>query len=361
MPVGQSAVQIRNQQIDNARDLGQQQGFEQHDIIDSVEKLGPEMPAQVRHHRIAGRGANLAGLGHALEQMRRSDVRRHNHHGILKIHHMALGIGQPTIVEQLEQHMEHIGMGFFHLVEQNRGIRLAAHGFGQLPALVIADIPRRRADQPRHRVLFHVLAHVDANHAVFAVEKRVGQGARQLGLANAGRPQKNERPDGTARILDPCACADHRIGHQSHGLVLPDDALVQNIVQAQQLFALALHQARDRNTGPPRHGLGDFLLCHRFAQQAVVGKRRGLGNLELLFQRGQDAVLQRGGEVEIVLPFCRFDLALGPFDLLAQAPHLIEGLLFPLPLHAHVLGPHLQLGQFFLQFSQPLSARLIGF
>src|SRR5229473_2770267 len=41
---------------------------------------------------------------------------------------------------------------------------------GQLSALFVADIARRRANQPRDAVLFHVLAHVDADHQLFIVE-----------------------------------------------------------------------------------------------------------------------------------------------------------------------------------------------
>src|SRR5690242_21959197 len=40
----------------------------------------------------------------------------------------------------------------------------AAHRFGELPALFVADVARRRADQARHRVLLHVLAHRSEEH-----------------------------------------------------------------------------------------------------------------------------------------------------------------------------------------------------
>ena len=54
-----------------------------------------------------------------------------------------------AFVQHLQQHVEHVRMGFFHLVQQDHAIRLATHGFGQIAAFFIADIaggaPIRRA------------------------------------------------------------------------------------------------------------------------------------------------------------------------------------------------------------------------
>jgi peptide deformylase len=41
-------------------------------------------------------------------------------------------------------------------VEQDHGVGLAAHGLGELAALVVADVAGRRADHPRDAVLLHV-------------------------------------------------------------------------------------------------------------------------------------------------------------------------------------------------------------
>ena len=41
-------------------------------------------------------------------------------------------------------------------------VRRLADGVGEQAALVEADVARRRADEPRHRVLLHVLGHVEA-------------------------------------------------------------------------------------------------------------------------------------------------------------------------------------------------------
>jgi hypothetical protein len=76
-------------------------------------------------------------------------------------------------------------MGLLDLVHEHDGVRLPAHGLGQLAALVVADVARRRADEPRHGVLLHVLRHVHLDQRVLVAEQELGERARQLGLADA--------------------------------------------------------------------------------------------------------------------------------------------------------------------------------
>jgi len=42
---------------------------------------------------------------------------------------------QSTVIEELEQRVEHVGVSLFDLVKQNDAVRGAAHGLRQLPAL----------------------------------------------------------------------------------------------------------------------------------------------------------------------------------------------------------------------------------
>ena len=75
--------------------------------------------------------------------------------------------------------------------------------FGKLPAFFVAHVSRRRADQPRHGVLLHVLGHVDAHHRVLVIKQKLGQRPRQFGFADAGRAQKDERTDRPLGIAEP--------------------------------------------------------------------------------------------------------------------------------------------------------------
>ena len=94
------------------------------------------------------------------------------------------------------------GVRLLDLVEQHDRVGLAAHRLGELAALVVADVSGRRADQPADGVPLLVLAHVEPDHVVLAVEQRRGQGLGQLGLADAGRAEEDERPDRPARVAD---------------------------------------------------------------------------------------------------------------------------------------------------------------
>jgi hypothetical protein len=97
-------------------------------------------------------------------------------------------------------------------------------------------------------VLLHELGHVDPDHVILAVEQELGQRLAQLGLADAGRPEEQERAVRPVRVGEAGARAADRIGHQPHRLVLADHALVQLALHLQQLLALALHHLE---TGMP--------------------------------------------------------------------------------------------------------------
>ena len=47
--------------------------------------------------------------------------------------------------------------------------------------LVVADVARRSAGEPRDVELLHVLAHVDADHGLLRVEEPLGQGLTSAG------------------------------------------------------------------------------------------------------------------------------------------------------------------------------------
>ena len=73
----------------------------------------------------------------------------------------AKAVGQAAFFHDLQEHVEDVGMGLFDFVEQHDAVRPAADALGELAAFFVADVARRRADQPADVVLLHVLAHVD--------------------------------------------------------------------------------------------------------------------------------------------------------------------------------------------------------
>ena len=155
------------------------------------------------------------------------------------------------------------GWAFSISSSRSTRVRLAAHGLGELAALVVADVARRRADEPRHGVLLHVLRHVDADHRVLVAEQELGERARQLGLADARRAEEDERAGRPLRVLQARARAADRLRDDLDRLVLADDALVELVLHAHQLLRLGLGELEDRDAGPHRDDVGDLLLADR--------------------------------------------------------------------------------------------------
>ena len=123
-------------------------------------------------------------------QALRSGVARHNNHGIAEVHSASLPVRQSAILHNLQKQVENIRMSLLNLVQQHHAIRLTAYSVRQLTALLIAYIAGRRTNQPRCRVLFHILGHIKAQHSAFIAKKLRRQRLRQLRLANARRAEE---------------------------------------------------------------------------------------------------------------------------------------------------------------------------
>ena len=110
---------------------------------------------------------------------------------------------------------------------------------------------------------------------VLVVEQELGERARELGLADAGRAEEQERADRPARVLEPGARAADRVGHGLDGLVLADDPLVEALLHLDELGGLALHQAADRDAGPRADDLGDVVRADLLLEQRARALERG--------------------------------------------------------------------------------------
>ncbi len=187
-------------------------------------------------------------------------------------------------------------MRLLNLVEQHHRIRATPHRLGQLPAFLVADVARRRANQPRDAVPLAVLAHVNAHHRVVVVEQEFRQRARQFRLAHACWPQKQERANRTVRVLQTRPAAPHGSRHRPHRVLLPDHALVQPLFHAQQLLRLAFQQPRHRDARPARNHLCNLVGVHFFFEhRAAVGLQLTqlvFALYQLPFQVRQHAVAQ---------------------------------------------------------------------
>ncbi len=183
--------------------------MEHDDLVHAVQELRPEdrltspMMLSFMSSYVFSELAELPKPSERCRLILRTGVTGHDDDGIFEVHHPALTVGKPAVLENLQKRVEHVRMGLFHLVEQNHGVGLAAHALGQLAALLVAHIARRRADQPRNGVLFHIFGHVDANQTVLVPEQRLAQRLAQLGLAHARGAQEDERADGPMGSFSP--------------------------------------------------------------------------------------------------------------------------------------------------------------
>ena len=73
------------------------------------------------HHRLA----LLLLVERRVDQVGRAEVRGQDQHHVAEVDGAALAVGEPAVVEHLEQDVEDLGVRLLHLVEQHHGVRAA--------------------------------------------------------------------------------------------------------------------------------------------------------------------------------------------------------------------------------------------
>ena len=235
-----------------------------------------------------------------------------------------VAVGEASVVEDLEHHVEDVGVRLLDLVEQHDAEGAAADGLGELAGLVEADVARRRADEPRDRVPLAVLRHIDADHVLLVVEEALGEGAGELRLPDAGGAEEHEGADGAALVLQAGAGAAHGVGDDCDGLLLPDEPLVEPVLEVEEALGLALDQAGGGDARPRGDERGDVLLADDEAGVASAGED-GAVALERLLEADALGLVAGGGLVVgalrggLLLLEEAADLALGRLELGGQA------------------------------------------
>ena len=137
----------------------------------------------------------------------------------------------------------------------------APNRLGELTALLVADVPGRRADEAAHRVLVVELAHVEADHGALVVEEVLGERARELRLSDAGGAEEEEAADRAAsRRRGPARERRTAFDDGDERLLLTDDALAQLLLHAEELLHLALEHLADGDARPLGDDRGDVLI-----------------------------------------------------------------------------------------------------
>ena len=125
--------------------------------IETVAEFGGE---QLLHRFVAGifLADTIAEADAFLRHVAGAGIGRHDQDDIAEIDRLAVMIGQAAIIHHLQQDVEQVRMGLFDFVEQQHAMRVLVDRIGQQTALVETDIARRRTDQARDRMAFHIFA-----------------------------------------------------------------------------------------------------------------------------------------------------------------------------------------------------------
>lgn len=132
-----------------------------------------------------------------------ADVGSENHHRVFETYSAAVTVREYAVLQNLQQDVENVGMSFFDFIEKHNRIRLSAHLFGELSALFEAYQSRCGAYEPRHAVLFHILAHIHADEQILVAEKRTSECLCKFGFTDAVGPRKMNEPMGRLGSFNP--------------------------------------------------------------------------------------------------------------------------------------------------------------
>mmetsp|Transcript_68577 Transcript_68577/g.192209 ORF Transcript_68577/g.192209 Transcript_68577/m.192209 type:complete len:370 (-) Transcript_68577:469-1578(-) len=215
------------------------EGVEDDDVVDAVQQLRAQGAPDRGQALLLGRRQPRASP-RRLQERRLPHVRGHDEDGVAAVHQAPLGVRDAPVVQDLQEHVQHVRVRLLELVEEDDGVGVPTQALRELPPLLVADVARRSADEPRHGVLLHVLGHVEAQHLRLAVEELLGQGLGHLRLPHARRSREEEGAHGPRPALQLRRADQHRPRHRVGGLLLPKDPGLQRRTQPQQPLALRL-------------------------------------------------------------------------------------------------------------------------
>ncbi len=153
-------------------------------------------------------------------------------------------------------------MGLLDFVKENHAIGIPADLFGQLTALVVADVTGRGSHQPGYAEPLHVFGHVDPNHVRFLLIKVGRERLGEFGFADPGRAEEDEASHRALRILQATSSAADGSGDRADGVRLTDDSLMKVILHSEQFLGFRFHELGDRDSGPGLDDHRDLVLAH---------------------------------------------------------------------------------------------------
>ena len=253
-------------------------------------------------------------------------------------------------------------MCFLNFIKKQNRIGFSPDGFGQVTALIISDISRRSPDQTGHRVFFHILGHIDADHRLLIVEHELRQSPGQFGFSHTGGPQENERSNRAVRILQTRACPSEGRRHSPNAVILSDHAHLQAFIHMDQFLHIAFHHAGKRDAGPVgnhfRHIFGIYLLFQHLIVFLYFLKFF-LKFLKFTVEFHQFAIADFRRARQIAFTLCVRFLNFQCFHLALDLLNLFNDVLFRGPVHLHLVHAGFEFGQFLFDLFAPLFCGLV--
>ena len=229
-------------------------------LIDTPDEFRAEKIAECLHDLFPGGSLDILCEAHRAFLALATCIGGHDDHGIFEIDRAALCVRNASLIKNLKQNIEDVRMCLFDLVEQNDRIRLAAHLFGELARLIIADIAGRRTDDAGNAVLFHKFGHIKADECFRCIEQLVSQLLDQLCLPPA-RGAHKDKGSRTAAGTDLHTAAADSCRYEGYRLVLADHLGFQRFLQARQAAQVALDDFARGNASPELNDVGQVVLC----------------------------------------------------------------------------------------------------
>lgn len=234
VPVLEPLVHLGEHEVDDLDDVFLGELVEDDRVVDTVEEFRPEVLLELfvdldLHPLVVRLDVALGGEAQveALRDVPGPEVGRHDDDRVLEVHDPALGVGQATVLQNLEQGIEDIGVGLLDLVEEDDGERLAAHLLGELAALFV---PHVTGGEPKRRetVCFSLNSDMSREISASSSPKRNSASVLEsLRLTDTGRTGEDERATGALRVLETGSRTADRLREGLDGVLLPDDALVE--------------------------------------------------------------------------------------------------------------------------------------
>ena len=178
---------------------------EDHQLVEAVEELRAEVSLDLDHHVVLDLLLALVFLGlalasgHAVEaelrarlHVLRAEVGGHDEDHVAEVDVAPEGVCEASLFHDLEEHVEDVRVRLLDLVKEHDRVGATTHTLGELAALLIADVARRRADEARGVVLLHVLAHVHGDDCVFVTKEELCELLAEVGLAHARGAEEQE-------------------------------------------------------------------------------------------------------------------------------------------------------------------------